>query len=196
MCIRDSTLAEVMSEGVNSTVGDRATGKLMSHIKALQEKVREGRELKLLSETMLAEQARLREEAEEAKFYRDEAAKHWEDAEDLAGQLFTQLSQSGIDPRHELKDRMRNRPKSLTDGYVPGGASTARAQSRLPGGETTLPPEIVELQRQLLDTEQDVSQLMAEIKEETVQVEMATANAELASLKNEISNLKQRLGEA
>ena len=64
------------------------------------------------------------------------------------------------------------------------------------GGETALPPEIVELQRQLLDTEQDVSQLMAEIMEETVQVEMATANAELASLKNEISNLKQRLGEA
>ena len=189
------TLAEVMSEGVNSTVGDRATGKLMSHIKALQEKLREGRELKLLSETMLAEQARLREEAEEAKFYRDEAAKHWEDAEDLAGQLFTQLSQSGIDPRHELKDRMRNRPKSLTDGYVPGAASKS-SQSQLPGGETALPPEIVELQRQLLDTEQDVSQLMAEIMEETVQVEMATANAELASLKNEISNLKQRLGEA
>ena len=110
------------------------------------------------------------------------------------GQLFTQLSQSGIDPRHELKDRMRNRPKSLTDGYVPGAASKS-SQSQLPG-ETALPPEIVELQRQLLDTEQDVSQLMAEIMEETVQVEMATANAELASLKNEISNLKQRLGEA
>ena len=62
------TLAEVMSEGVNSTVGDRATGKLMSHIKALQEKVREGGSGQL-SETMLAEQARLREEAEEAKFY-------------------------------------------------------------------------------------------------------------------------------
>ena len=181
------TLAEVMSEGVNSTVGDRATGKLMSHIKALQEKVREGRELKLLSETMLAEQARLREEAEEAKFYRDEAAKKWEDAEDLAGQLHQQLSRAGIDPGRELVDRMRNRPKALTD-------ASPRSPQQVNGA--AVPPEIAEIQRKLLDTEEDVSQLMAEIMQETVEVEMATANAELASLKNEIVSLKQRLGEA
>ena len=185
------TLAEVMSEGVNSTVGDRATGKLMSHIKALQEKVREGRELKLLSETMLAEQARLREEAEEAKFYRDEAAKKWEDAEDLAGQLHQQLSRAGIDPGRELMDRMRNRPKALTDASP---SSSARSQQQVNGA--AVPPEIAEIQRKLLDTEEDVSQLMAEIMQETVEVEMATANAELASLKNEIVSLKQRLGEA
>ena len=181
------TLAEVMSEGVNSTVGDRATGKLMSHIKALQEKVREGRELKHLSETMLAEQARLREEAEEAKFYRDEAAKKWEDAEDLAGQLHQQLSRAGIDPGRELVDRMRNRPKALTD-------ASPRSPQQVNGA--AVPPEIAEIQRKLLDTEEDVSQLMAEIMQETVEVEMATANAELASLKNEIVSLKQRLGEA
>ena len=185
------TLAEVMSEGVNSTVGDRATGKLMSHIKALQEKVREGRELKLLSETMLAEQARLREEAEEAKFYRDEAAKRWEDAEDLAGQLHQQLSRAGIDPGRELMDRMRNRPKALTDASP---SSSARSPQQVNGA--AVPPEIAEIQRKLLDTEEDVSQLMAEIMQETVEVEMATANAELASLKNEIFSLKQRLGEA
>ena len=176
-----------MSEGVNSTVGDRATGKLMSHIKALQEKVREGRELKHLSETMLAEQARLREEAEEAKFYRDEAAKKWEDAEDLAGQLHQQLSRAGIDPGRELVDRMRNRPKALTD-------ASPRSPQQVNGA--AVPPEIAEIQRKLLDTEEDVSQLMAEIMQETVEVEMATANAELASLKNEIVSLKQRLGEA
>ena len=180
------TLAEVMSEGVNSTVGDRATGKLMSHIKALQEKVREGRELKHLSETMLAEQARLREEAEEAKFYRDEAAKKWEDAEDLAGQLHQQLSRAGIDPGRELVDRMRNRPKALTDVTEISAAGERRGCAS--GG--------YEIQQKLLDTEEDVSQLMAEIMQETVEVEMATANAELASLKNEIVSLKQRLGEA
>ena len=125
-----------MSEGVNSTVGDRATGKLMSHIKALQEQGPRGQGLKLLSETMLAEQARLREEAEEAKFYRDEAAKRWEDAEDLAGQLHQQLSRARIDPGRELMDRMRNRPKALTDASP---SSSARSQQQVNGA--AVPPE-------------------------------------------------------
>ena len=72
----ESTLASVMASGMSSGEGrGRAAGakeKLMQHIKSLQEEVKKG-ERSWRCEILSSHQAQLREEAEEAKFYQEEA---------------------------------------------------------------------------------------------------------------------------
>ena len=124
------TLAEVMTHGTESTVGDRATGKLMQHMQALQEKVREGRELKALSQTMLAEQALLREQAEEAKFYMTEAEAKANEYEELATKLWGHLDRAGIDVEANVeRPKKRERPR-----FVSGLTITQGGRQTRPGG--------------------------------------------------------------
>ena len=132
------TLAEVMTHGPESTVGDRATGKLMQHIQTLQEKVREGREIKAMSETMLAEQALLREQAEEAKFYMAEAEAKAKEYEELSAKLWGHLDRAGIDVEANVaRPTPRQRPK-----FVSGLTITQ--------GDGMLDPEVEAIQRKLL----------------------------------------------
>jgi phosphoribosylformylglycinamidine (FGAM) synthase PurS component len=177
------TLAEVMTHGPESTVGDRATGKLMQHIQTLQEKVREGREIKAMSETMLAEQALLREQAEEAKFYMAEAEAKAKEYEELSAKLWGHLDRAGIDVEANVaRPTPRQRPK-----FVSGLTITQ--------GDGMLDPEVEAIQRKLLEADEDLSELMNEIMTEMVLVETAEARRELASAKAEAEELRRRLAE-
>ena len=56
-------------------------------------------------------------------------------------------------------------------------------------------PEVEEIQRKLLEADEDLATLMQEIMAETVEVEMAAANAELAKAREEVEDLRRELGQ-
>jgi hypothetical protein len=177
------TLAEVMTHGSESTVGDRATGKLMQHIQALQEKVREGREIRAMSETMLAEQALLREQAEEAKFYMAEAEAKAKEYEDMSSKLWFALDRAGIDVENTVtRPAPRQRPVFVSGLQISQG-----------GG--ALDPEVEAIQRKLMEADEDLTELMNEIMTDMVKVETEVARKELDAAKAEAEELRRRLAE-
>ena len=177
------TLAEVMTHGPESTVGDRATGKLMQHIQALQEKVREGREIRAMSETMLAEQALLREQAEEAKFYMAEAETRAKEYEEMSSKLWLALDRAGIDVEETVaRPAPRQRPVFVSGLSISQG-----------GG--ALDPEVEAIQRKLMEADDDLSELMNEIMTDMVKVETEVARKELEAARAEAEELRRRLAD-
>ena len=154
----------------------------MQHIKSLQEEVKKGREIMAMRDSLIATQAQLREEAEEAKFYQEEAEARSKDMEDLASQLWGQLDAAGIDPESNLKIKVK--PRANLGGHI----GTDERQ------EFVGDPEVEEIQRKLLEADEDLATLMQEIMAETVEVEMAAANAELAKARQEVEDLRRELG--
>lgn len=177
------TLAEVMTHGPESTVGDRATGKLMQHIQALQEKVREGREIRAMSETMLAEQALLREQAEEAKFYMAEAEAKAKEYEDMSSKLWTALDRAGIDVEETVQ-----RPTPRQRPVFVSGLSISQ-------GGGALDPEVEAIQRKLMEADEDLTELMNEIMTDMVKVETEVARKELDAARAEAEELRRRLAD-
>lgn len=177
------TLAEVMTHGPESTVGDRATGKLMQHIQALQEKVREGREIRAMSETMLAEQALLREQAEEAKFYMAEAEAKAKEYEEMSGKLWGALDRAGIDVEQTVQ-----RPQPRQRPVFVSGLSISQ------GGQG-LDPEVEAIQRKLMEADEDLTELMNEIMTDMVKVETEVARKELDAARAEAEELRKRLAD-
>ena len=177
------TLAEVMTHGPESTVGDRATGKLMQHIKALQEKVREGREIRAMSETMLAEQALLREQAEEAKFYMAEAEAKAKEYEEMSSKLWSALDRAGIDVEETVQ-----RPTPRQRPVFVSGLSISQ-------GGGALDPEVEAIQRKLMEADEDLSELMNEIMTDMVKVETEVARKELDAARAEAEELRRRLAD-
>ena len=171
--------------GVDVAAGGEGAEKLMAHIKSLQQEVKKGREIMAMRDSLIATQAQLREEAEEAKFYQEEAEAKSKDMEDLASQLWGQLDAAGIDPEANLKIKVK--PRAHLGGAI-GGASEDR-------GEFVGDPEVEEIQRKLLEADEDLAALMQDIMAETVEVEMAAANAELAKARQEVEDLKRELGQ-
>ena len=177
------TLAEVMTHGPESTVGDRATGKLMQHIQALQEKVREGREIRAMSETMLAEQALLREQAEEAKFYMAEAEAKAKEYEEMSSKLWLALDRAGIDVEETVQ-----RPTPRQRPVFVSGLSISQ-------GGGALDPEVEAIQRKLMEADDDLSELMNEIMTDMVKVETEVARKELDAARAEAEELRRRLAD-
>jgi hypothetical protein len=165
-------------EGFDPDDADRieeaAARKLMLHIKSLQAQVKEGRDAMAMQETIIAEQMRLREEAEFAKYEKDDAERKVQEIENLATQLWSQLENAGIDPGSHLR-------------FTP--------IERQPYTSPTpqIDPQMEELTKKLLQTDDDLEQLMAEILEDTMEVEMAASKEELEKAKEEIEHLKGEL---
>ena len=188
----ESTLANVIASGASGASVDIAAGgegaaKLMLHIKSLQEQVKEGREVMAMKDSMVATQAQLREEAEEAKFYQEEAEARSKEMEDLASQLWGQLDAAGIDPEANLHIKVK--PRTHMGGAL-GGSHGAGGREEFVGD-----PEVEEIQRKLLEADADLAALMQDIMAETVEVEMAAANDELAKARQEVAALKRQLGQ-
>ena len=118
------------------------------------------KEAEAMQETIIAEQMRLREEAEFAKYEKDDAERKVQEIENLATQLWSQLENAGIDPGSHLR-------------FTP--------IERQPYTSPTpqIDPQMEELTKKLLQTDDDLEQLMAEILEDTMEVEMAASKEEL-----------------
>jgi NifB/MoaA-like Fe-S oxidoreductase len=97
-----------------------------------------------------------------------------QEIENLATQLWSQLENAGIDPGSHLR-------------FTP--------IERQPYTSPTpqIDPQMEELTKKLLQTDDDLEQLMAEILEDTMEVEMAASKEELEKAKEEIEHLKGEL---
>ena len=135
----------------------------MSHIKALQEKVCEGRSSSICPRRCSPSRRVRRGKRRRGLSFIATRRRRSGRSPRMRARC-QQLSRAGIDPGRELVDRMRNRPKALTD-------ASPRAESPAAGERRGLCLRRLRRFSKSCWTPRRTSQLMAEIMQETVEVE-------------------------